>query len=129
MRLLQYAIAKVYDGTWDEIGGLATTLGAADDAVGLPTDEGSWRLETYTVEEYQAELESIKTGEQRGRCRLQQPPAGVFQPDPEHHLSHLHAKRGMEGRHPMVSPLRFSPLQGTKGQKLVFCRLTLYNCK
>ena len=43
----QYAIAKVYDGTWDEIGGLATTLGAADDAVGLPTDEGSWRLETY----------------------------------------------------------------------------------
>lgn len=59
----QYAIAKVYDGTWDEIGGLATTLGAADDAVGLPTDEGSWRLETYTVEEYQAELESIKTGE------------------------------------------------------------------
>ena len=32
-------------------------------SVGLPTDEGSWRLETYTVEEYQAELESIKTGE------------------------------------------------------------------
>ena len=59
----QYAIAKVYDDTWDEIGGLTTTLGAADDAVGLPTDEGSWRLETYTVEEYQAELESIKTGE------------------------------------------------------------------
>ena len=51
----QYAIAKVYDDTWNEIGGLTTTLGAADDAVGLPTDEG--------VEEYQAELESIKTGE------------------------------------------------------------------
>lgn len=59
----QYAIGKVYDNTWDEIGGLTTTLGAADDAVGLPTDESSWRLETYTVEEYQAELESIKTGE------------------------------------------------------------------
>ena len=44
------AIGHSYDGTWDEIGGKTTTLGAKDDAVGLPTD--TWSLENYTVEEY-----------------------------------------------------------------------------
>ena len=59
----EYAIGKVYDNDWSDIGGLTTTLGAADDVVGLPTEEGSWRLKTYTVEEYQTKLESVRTGE------------------------------------------------------------------
>ena len=54
------AIGHSYDGTWDEIGGKTTTLGAKDDAVGLPTD--TWSLENYTVEEYNTLFESIKDG-------------------------------------------------------------------
>ena len=54
------AIGHSYDGTWDEIGGKTTTLGAKDDAVGLPTD--TWSLESYTVEEYNTLFESIKDG-------------------------------------------------------------------
>ena len=54
------AIGHSYDGTWDEIGGKTTTLGAKDDAVGLPTD--TWSLENYTVEEYNTLVESIKDG-------------------------------------------------------------------
>ena len=54
------AIGHSYDGTWDEIGGKTTTLGAKEDAVGLPTD--TWSLENYTVEEYNTLFESIKDG-------------------------------------------------------------------
>ena len=57
----QWAIAKVFDGTFAEIGGIATSLGAADDAVGLPTD--TWSLEKFTVDEYNKLYESIKSGE------------------------------------------------------------------
>ena len=56
----QVALTHFYDGTWDEIGGTTTTLGAADDAVGLPTD--TWSLENYTVEEYEAQLAAMKDG-------------------------------------------------------------------
>ena len=57
----QWAIAKVFDGTFAEIGGIATSLGAADDAVGLPTD--TWSLEKFTADEYNKLYESIKSGE------------------------------------------------------------------
>lgn len=56
------AIGHSYDGTWDEVGGKTTTLGANEDAVGLPTATDSWRFETFTVDEYNALLESIKDG-------------------------------------------------------------------
>ena len=55
-------LGHFYDGTWTEVGGKTTTLGAKDDAVGLPTAESSWRFETFTVEEYNTLLESIKDG-------------------------------------------------------------------
>jgi basic membrane protein A and related proteins len=55
-----WALTKAYDGTWDEIGGKATSLGAAEDAVGLPVD--TWSLEGWTVEEYQAMLAGIVDG-------------------------------------------------------------------
>ena len=39
----------------------AITLGAADNAVGIPTD--TWSLENWTVEEYNALYEQVKSGE------------------------------------------------------------------
>ena len=57
----EWAIAKCYDGTFEEIGGIATSLGANDNAVGLPTE--TWSFETYTVEQYEAALEAVKNGE------------------------------------------------------------------
>ena len=59
---VQWACAKVYDGTWAEIGGngTGTSLGAADGAVGLPT--ATWSLEGWTVEEYEAMLADIASG-------------------------------------------------------------------
>ncbi len=57
----EWAIAKCYDGTFADIGGIATSLGANDNAVGLPTE--TWSFETYTVEQYEAALEAVKSGE------------------------------------------------------------------
>ncbi len=47
---VQWACAKVYDGSYAELGGTCATLGAKDDAVGLPT--ATWSLTGWTVEEY-----------------------------------------------------------------------------
>ena len=55
-----WAIAKHYDGAWADIGGTATSLGAADNAVGLPT--ATWSLTGWTVEEYEALLADIVAG-------------------------------------------------------------------
>ena len=55
-----WALTKAYDGTWEEIGGVATSLGAAEDAVGLPVD--TWSLTGWTVEEYEAMLQDIISG-------------------------------------------------------------------
>jgi len=57
---VQWAVAKVYDETFSDIGGVATALGAAEEAVGLPTD--TWMLENYSVEEYEAQLADIVSG-------------------------------------------------------------------
>ena len=56
----EWAIAKNYAGEWDTVGDVATSLGANDNAVGLPVD--TWGFETYTVEEYEAQLAAIKAG-------------------------------------------------------------------
>ena len=56
----KWAIAKFYDGSWADIGGVATSLGANDNAVGLPTD--TWSMTNFTVEQYQELLENIKSG-------------------------------------------------------------------
>ena len=53
-------MAKVYDGTFSEMGGKGTSLGAKDDAVGLPT--ATWSLENYTIEEYEAQLADMASG-------------------------------------------------------------------
>ncbi|SHJ66797.1 BMP family lipoprotein [Parasporobacterium paucivorans] len=43
--------------------GKASNLGAAEDCVGLPTAEGSWRFTKFTKEEYQALFDKIKSGD------------------------------------------------------------------
>ncbi len=45
-----------------EMQGVTATLGAKDDAVGLPTSPESWRLSTFTVEEYNTLFQSLKDG-------------------------------------------------------------------
>ncbi|MCL2867369.1 MAG: BMP family ABC transporter substrate-binding protein [Clostridia bacterium] len=51
-------------GEWPEhMAGAVETLGAKDDCVGLPTDEGSWRLDGFTVEEYEELFAKVKSGE------------------------------------------------------------------
>ena len=57
----EIAIGKSYDGTWAEIGGQNTSYGINDDAVGLPV--GTWSLENYSVEEYEALVAAMKAGE------------------------------------------------------------------
>ncbi|MBQ2201774.1 MAG: BMP family ABC transporter substrate-binding protein, partial [Clostridia bacterium] len=50
-------------GKWSaDYAGKTAVLGAADDCVGLPTAEGSWRLSTFTVEEYAKLFEDVKAG-------------------------------------------------------------------
>ena len=56
----EWAIAKNYNGEWDTVGDVATSLGANNDAVGLPVD--TWALEGYTVAEYETMLAAIKDG-------------------------------------------------------------------
>ena len=55
-----WAIAKNYNNEWSSIGGTTISLGANDDAVGLPVD--TWSLTGWTVEEYNALLAAIKDG-------------------------------------------------------------------
>ena len=53
-------LGKAYDGSWDEIGG-SVSLGINEDAVGLPVD--TWSLEGFTIEDYEALVEAMKSGE------------------------------------------------------------------
>ncbi len=59
------ALTELYanGGTWGAKGGSTVTLGAADDCTGLPTAEGSWRFNTFTVDEYNAIFAKVKSGE------------------------------------------------------------------
>ena len=55
-----WAITKHYEGKWAEIGGTSTSLGAADNAVGLPT--ATWSLSKWSVADYEALLADIVAG-------------------------------------------------------------------
>ena len=57
----QWAIAKNYDGAWAEIGGKDNTLGAANNAVGLPT--ATWSLTGWSVADYEAMFAKMVAGE------------------------------------------------------------------
>ena len=55
-----WAVGKTYDGTWSEIGGKETKLGASDNATGLPT--ATWSMKNYTVDEYTKLREDVIAG-------------------------------------------------------------------
>jgi len=55
-----WAINKHYAGEWADIGGTATSLGAADNAVCLPT--ATWSLTGWTVADYEALYADIVAG-------------------------------------------------------------------
>ena len=57
----QWAIAKNYDGAWAEIGGKDNILGAAENAVGLPT--ATWSLTGWSVADYEAMFAKMAAGE------------------------------------------------------------------
>ena len=58
---VQWAVAKVYDDTFSEIGGVGTSLGVEQNAVGLPT--ATWSLTNYTVEEYEELFDKVLKGD------------------------------------------------------------------
>ena len=57
---VEWALAKNFDGKWTEIGGKATSLGAANDAVGLPT--ATWSLKNWSVADYEKLFAAMKNG-------------------------------------------------------------------
>jgi len=59
------ALTQLYDngGTWGELGAAVAVLGAKDNDVGLPTEPDSWKLNTFTVDEYTALYEKVVNGE------------------------------------------------------------------
>ena len=57
---VMHACDVFYSGEWDTVGGNCTTMGAAMDAVGLPT--ATWSLENFTVADYEALFASLKDG-------------------------------------------------------------------
>ena len=61
---VKIALTELYNngGEWTH-GGETQVLGAAEDCVGLPTAEGSWRFNSFTVEEYEALFEKVANGE------------------------------------------------------------------
>ena len=57
----QWAIAKHFDGNWADIADKTTSLGAADNAVGLPV--ATWSLTGWSVADYEALFAKIAAGE------------------------------------------------------------------
>ena len=55
-----WAITKHYENKWSEIGGKATSLGASDNAVGLPT--ATWSLKNWSVDDYNNLFKDIVAG-------------------------------------------------------------------
>lgn len=58
------ALDTYFAGEWDTIGGTAANLGLQQgDFVGLPTAEASWGFKNFTMDDYNAVVEKIKSGE------------------------------------------------------------------
>lgn len=63
---VEMALAALYGngGKWPEdYAGKEIKRGAADGCTGLPTSEAAWRFKTYTVDEYDALYEKVRSGE------------------------------------------------------------------
>lgn len=57
---VQWALGKFYSNELASIGGMGTSLGASENAVGLPT--ATWSLTKWTVDEYNTMLKDIVDG-------------------------------------------------------------------
>ena len=57
---VEWAIDKVYDDTWYQIGGDATILGAKEGATGVP--DRPWMMENYSVEDYKILYDAVASG-------------------------------------------------------------------
>ncbi len=58
------ALNTCFAGSWSTLGGTFANLGLQEgDYVGLPTDSDSWNFTTFTVDQYKAVVEKIKSGE------------------------------------------------------------------
>ena len=56
-------LAEYYAGNWDTYGGKITNYSLQEgEYVGLPTAEGSWRFNSFTVEEYNTIHDAVKNG-------------------------------------------------------------------
>lgn len=55
------ALGKFYEGKFSDLAGVSTVLGAADDAVGLPT--ATWSMKNFTLKDYTELFEKMKKGE------------------------------------------------------------------
>ncbi|NLE19514.1 MAG: BMP family ABC transporter substrate-binding protein [Clostridiales bacterium] len=63
---VKLALSRLFDNGGvlpEDMQGVTATLGAKDGAVGLPTAPDSWRLKKFTVDEYNALFEKLKSGE------------------------------------------------------------------
>lgn len=57
-------LEAIQTGKWEEYGGKSIVFSLAEgDFVGLPTEEASWGFKTFTLEDYEALIERIKSGE------------------------------------------------------------------
>lgn len=56
-----YTLDKTSDEEWSEVSGKLTTLGAEEEAIGLPTE--SWKMENFSLEEYKDLYEKLSDGE------------------------------------------------------------------
>ena len=56
-----YVCDKQYTDKWSDIGGKLTTLGATEDAVGLPT--ATWQFKNFSLDEYNKLFEALKKQE------------------------------------------------------------------
>ena len=62
---VQVALGELYANNlvWPENwGGKETKFGVSNDSVGLPTEEASWRFNSYTVDEYNTLYAAVKAG-------------------------------------------------------------------
>lgn len=60
---VEKVLGQFYGNKWDSVlGGKTQTLGAADDATGLPTATDSWRFKNFTVAQYNALFADVKSG-------------------------------------------------------------------
>lgn len=54
-------LTKIYSNLWSELSAKTLTLGAADDATGLPTEK--WSLKKFKLKDYQELLQKVKDGD------------------------------------------------------------------